>query len=345
VFRLFQFLVVLFALGASLAAILAALGFASPLLDLLNHLQPLWFVSTLVALLIVSRALFSLRLRAFMMAFAATGFLASAVIVVPEFFAGFAARAPLPTEGRPVYRLLTFNLFGRNGDMDRVAAMIRAEDPDIIALQEYFAPQRRTLDPLLVETYPYTYICDGGLRANVAIYARVPFVVEASEACQSEASDHRTARIVARFMPEAGEAFAVMTTHLDWPVQVSPLRRAETLAEGVSGMTARQVQQLANLAAAVEPITLPLIVAGDFNSTSWSFALRRFASQNRLERNTGSLPTFPAQFFIDRWRDTPAIIPLDHVLSRDGIVVHGVHTGAAAGSDHLPVVMDFSVSR
>ena len=64
---------------------------------------------------------------------------------------------------------------------------------------------------------------------------------------------------------------------------------------------------------------------------------------NGLTRDTRDLPTFPKLWFFDDWRETPAILPLDHVMSRGGAVVTALHSGSPVGSDHLPIITDFAI--
>ena len=330
----------------SFLASLAFLGFAFPLLDALNHFQPIWFVSTLLAILL-TRALYrTARLRAFITAIGATGFLASAMIVVPEAISGFLPRAPLHSEGTnsipKTYKLLTYNVFALNRELDTAADMISQQAPDFVVLQEYFKYQRRVLHPLLVERFPYSTNCVGKKRGNIALYARMPFSVDGDDPCQWD-EDGRFASIVAQFSPIDAPKFAVVTTHLDWPVQISPLWRSARFRDGVHAMTARQAGQFETLAQQLADIEAPLILAGDLNSTSWSYGLRKFTTRNRLTRHTRNLATYPKSFYIFGWRETPAVLSLDHVMSSDGITVHDVSTADAAGSDHLPVITQFSV--
>ncbi len=338
---LFKFTFFVLAAVLSLCAILAGFGFAVPLFDILNHLQPLWFLGTLVCLILSGMLFRRQRNRALAVAISATGFLASGIIIVPEFISGFLAR-PVAPAGATTFRLMTYNLFGLNYDMDSVAAMIHTENPDIVALNEYFPEQRGPLHPLLVDTYPYFAVCAGGKRANVAIYARIPFSTGDGEACNLD-EDRRTGFLTARFAPSNGSDFTVVTTQLDWPLQISPIYGSEDILTRIEKMTARQRVEFAHLDQGLKTLSGPLLIVGDFNSTSWSYALRRFALDNGLTRETRNLATYPKLWFFDTWRKTPAILPLDHVMSRDGVVVTGLHSGAATGSDHLPVIVDFTV--
>src|SRR5690606_33591339 len=158
--------------------------------------------------------------------------------------------------------------------------MISAADPDIIVLQEYADDQRQALHPLIAGAYPFAANCVGVRRGNIAIYARLAFSFRDGEACSWD-SERRSVRIVARFEPEDESAFTVVTTHLDWPIQISVARTAGDVLDAAAQMPARQRNQFAELTAALSEVRGPLIVAADFNATSWSFAMRNFAIKNR----------------------------------------------------------------
>ena len=113
-----QSLFLLVAAGLSLGAILAGFGFAVPLLDVLNHLQPIWFFGTLICLLQSGVVFRRQKSRALAIALTATGFLASGIIMMPEVISGLLARA-LPPENAASYRVMTYNIFGMNYDMER----------------------------------------------------------------------------------------------------------------------------------------------------------------------------------------------------------------------------------
>lgn len=318
------------ALAFTVLAILAVLGFAVPTLDLLNHLQAPLFIGTLLSLLVVPALLGRGNWRRFMLAATATGFFASAITVVPEFVTSLQPRPPLPTDGRTVVKVMTHNLFGLNYDMLRVLDVIRQEQPDIIALQEFFGEQRSELGPLLKETYPYSVFCRGGKRANLGLFSKIPFTQEQAAACPDDAyGGQRTGHILGLFKLPDGSEFSLLTTHLDWPAP----------------NMARQREEFDGLAQVVQGISGPLVVVGDFNSTSWSYALRNFTRNAGLTRQDHSLLTYPALFFyFDAWRPTLPFLPLDHVLTRD-MSVHDLHAGAPTGSDHLPVVFTVSVGE
>ncbi len=328
--------------GAAVPAVLALGGFAVPLLDLFNHLQLLLVIGTLggLALALV------LRMRRRWLVLALAGFIASAWTFGPEWVSGLAPRPPL---ANPTLKVMTHNIFGLNYDIERIDAAIRAEDPDIVALQEFF-PEQAGLTQLLKGRYPYFVQCRGGKRANLGLFSKLPFeATMRPEDCPPNArGEQRTAHITGRFTLADGTVFSLMTTHMDWPYPVE-----------------RQRDQLDAAAEAINATAGPLLVVGDFNSTPWSYAMKRFEAATGLVRETRALLTYPTLFtvpasaarlgflplepstctrdcFTRLLRLTP-FLPLDQVFQR-GISVGELHTGSETGSDHLPVVFTFAVN-
>lgn len=310
-------------------AIVAVLGFIYPAMDLFNHVQPILFFG-LAALLVATPIFVRFRpLRALALSIAATGLIASSVIYVPELVSGFIPRTA-PVEAAPTYRLMTFNVFGRNEEPESIVANIARVDPDFVTLQEYSPGVRAIVHPLLAGLYPHFQYCAGGQRAFVSLYSKLPFEPLDEDACSSSImSTDRTARIIVRVQTETGPAFSLATTHNDWPAPVT-----------------RQAEQFARLRDALATVQPPLILVGDFNSTPWSYALRGFVSSAGLTRHTFNLPTFPTLWYYLRdWRPTFPFLPIDHVMTRGNISIHDLRTGDPSGSDHLPIIVEFSVGE
>lgn len=314
---------VLLILATAVPAILAIFGSLVPFLDLINHLQLVLFFATLIATIIA----ILLGLPNDWKIFAAMGFAFSAWTFMPEWLSSFEARPP-ETDAQ-VIKVMTHNIFGLNYDMDRVAKVIAEENPDIVALQEYF-PEQAGLDALLKPNYPYRVVCRGGKRANIGLYSKLPFDREMRDAdCPDNAyGTQRTAHIIVGFTLSDGTHFSLMTTHMDWPFPIER-QRAEYLS------TER----------AVKAVQGPLLLVGDFNSTPWSYVMKAFEAESGLKRETRNLITYPELFtvpggLIHTW----PFLALDQVFER-GVAVHELHRGPETGSDHLPVIFSFSVPR
>jgi len=342
---LLRFFAALLILATATPAILAIFGFVVPFFDLFNHLQLLLFFGTLAAA--VAALLF--QMRRWWQVFAVLGFLASAWTFVPEWLSSLSPRQPVSDV--TTIKVMTHNVFGLNYDMERVDRAIREEDPDIVALQEFF-PEQAGLGDLLKDRYPYSVRCQGGKRANLGLYSKFPFTQEmtAGECPDDAYGTQRTAHIIVGFTPSNGTSFSLMTTHMDWPFPIE-----------------RQRDEFAAAAEAANAIKGPLLVVGDFNSTPWSYTMKAFEAATGLKRETRNLITYPELFTVppgvkrrlpflpiedkecfdgecraDLLRTVP-FLPLDQVFQR-GLVVSELHRGTQTGSDHLPVIFTFSVA-
>lgn len=311
--------------AGSVAAIAGVLGLFWPPLDVFNHVQLVLLPLTLIGLLGGLAAVRRQPARGIVVSLAATGFLASVTVTMPEFVA--ALTAPTPGDpGRPTIRLMSFNIYANNRDLSRVIEPITTADPDILVMQEYWYEFRPRLEGPLGERYPYSVHCQGDRRAFIALFSRLPFTIAPGHACVDDISrGGRVARISVTMTDAEGRPFTIMTTHLDWPLP-----------------PARQMLQFAQLSQAVAAVTEPLIFAGDLNSTPFSGSLRAFVEQNALVRHTKLMPTWPAEYLGTGAIDVPRFLPLDHVLSRGEVEVARVRLGSSpGGSDHLPVIVDF----
>jgi len=85
--------------------------------------------------------------------------------------------------------------------------------------------------------------------------------------------------------PAEGGAFSVVSVHLDRPTEPGQVSQIAAFNELLAHYTPDR-----------------LIVAGDFNLTPWSFALRRLDAQFGLERRDRALFSWPARLSPGRGR-------------------------------------------
>ena len=89
--------------------------------------------------------------------------------------------------------------------------------------------------------------------------------------------------------------------------------------------------------------TAPLILVGDMNATPRASAYRTFAARltesRRAARLSPRTPTFPSTY---------PVLAIDHVFVSEGVGVERVRTPldplSRLASDHLPLVVDFSLA-
>jgi endonuclease/exonuclease/phosphatase (EEP) superfamily protein YafD len=106
-------------------------------------------------------------------------------------------------------------------------------------------------------------------------------------------------------------------------------------------MARQRNQQLQTIASFLRPKTNPVLLLGDLNISPWSYYFEQLLTQANLRNSAygwGVMPSWPVAF--------PALlIPIDHCLVSEGITIHQRRNGSAVGSDHYPVIVDFSLNR
>jgi endonuclease/exonuclease/phosphatase (EEP) superfamily protein YafD len=219
---------------------------------------------------------------------------------------------------RTVYRALAFNVHYHNDAYDEFLTYVAEIDPDIIVLSEITQAWQVALQGLTTD-YPYTH--QTGFRSNSRlIFSRLPFVDDSVRQVEDE---ERPSAVVT--LNVDGTQLTIVGVHLRPPLS--------------AGRTAQRNQQLDNLAVFTQAESGPIMMMGDFNITPWSPVFRDFLDQAGLKDarlGHGLAPTWPTHWPIGG-------IPIDHIVVSPAITVHHFERGPNVGSDHYPVIVDFSL--
>jgi endonuclease/exonuclease/phosphatase family metal-dependent hydrolase len=241
-------------------------------------------------------------------------------------------------------RIMTYNVHrcvgvDRKLDVQRIAAVIAQARPDIVALQELDVGRPRT----------------GGVDQAHAIAARLGMAFHFNAALKVEEEQYGDAILA------SGELTLVKAGPLPGSHALKGLEpRGALLVEIELGGRRLQVlnthlglvphEQRAQAAALAGPDWLgssrrrdPLILLGDFNATPHYSAYRTLAGALSAARlSVGAeraSPTFPSRF---------PVLAIDHVFVSEDVRVQAVRAVgvplARAASDHLPLVVDFSLA-
>lgn len=299
----------LLALGALGGALLAQGGRVSPVLDVLAHLAPLYL---LVASIAAAPAVFAPRsFRAGLLLLSTAAIVSTGWLMLPE-----ALRRPrldVPSaEPTGALRVVQFNAWGRNAKAEEAVAWILRQDPDVVVVQE----AGRLRDRLIAAGFHASCLSCGAV-----VFSRTEPLERYAEPKRD--GGQRSLLSSSKLRTAAG-VFTVVGIHRHWPVRF-----------------AKQASQTADLRSYLA--TLPkdrLILAGDFNSTPWSFARQREDREFGLVRRTIGLPTWPAEKVSHNRLPAPfPYMPIDHIYAGPGWVTVSVERGPRLGSDHYPVTV------
>jgi len=305
------------AAACGVAALAAQGGRFSDRLDALTHLAPLWLAGGLAAAAIW--LLTGRRDRA-TPGLAALGVASSLLLMAPE-LATAARQRPSPVAAdTETLKIVQFNLWGRNTDPRGTARWILDRDPDVVVLEEAYA-RSGGVARALAGRYPHQTSCAEPRPCSTMILSkRRPLRAGGLSSAVSEA---RLAGAWAT-LPSRGGAFTVVGVHYTWPWPAGPQQQMTLRLSRVLGRF-RQDR---------------LILAGDFNSTPWSFSLRRQDRLFGLQRRTRALPSWPAGDISRLHAPTPfPVLPIDHVYAGAAWRTVSVERGPRLGSDHYPVVV------
>lgn len=311
---------------SAIAAVAGQLGRWSEGFDLFNHAAPLWLAGGLAALLLSLAGAGRARRPAMLLGLIAV--LAAGWQVVPVLARNLAQTseaANIPPEA-PRVKLIQFSVYHQNPDPSRAVDWLLAQKADILVLEEGEGLDAASRTRLLT-AYPYRN-GDGDV-----ILSRWPM--------RDQGRFERPPRPTSMFFKGGfsviegpGGPFTVVGIHYTWPY---PTR-----------FQARQRREFARYVSALPHTTT--IVAGDFNSTPWSFALLKLERSMGLNRLTQGQSTFPARQYRgeglrDRARRLPswfAFAPIDHVFAGDAWRAVKVTRGPKLGSDHYPVIVELA---
>ena len=120
-----------------------------------------------------------------------------------------------------------------------------------------------------------------------------------------------------------GRFLEVGALHLQWPWPFDQSRQIDGLAGPLGG--------LAETA----------LLAGDLNATPWSAAAARIVEAGRITPVGPVGPTWLYRRLPESLRF--AGLPIDQVFAKGDVLVHSARTLEAAGSDHVPVLVEFSL--
>ncbi len=246
---------------------------------------------------------------------AGIGALVNLVTILPL----YVKPTPSQSKGKVVVRALLLNLHCRNRAHRRVVDFVRAVDPDVVMFVEVTKTWMRQLS-VLDEAYPFRVGIAHRRGWGMMLLSRLPFE-------QSQVLDRKKSGIpgVVACVSVGRERLTVIGAHPFAPV-------GRVYAASRNG----QLEALARLS---RSHPAPMVVLGDLNITSWSPHFQRLLRASGLrdsQRGHGVQPTWPV------WCP-PLCIPIDHCLVSPGVTVHRRRTGPAVGSDHSPLIVEFSV--
>lgn len=288
-----------------------ALAIWLPAADAINHFRP-WLLGVSCVLVLCTVPVRRRWLSAASLALAVVQALLLGLALARS--ADVATLAPTALSASRQITLVNFNIAWTRRPMDGVAAFLLQQDADIVLLQEVTNAHAQSLRPLLEEKYPHFHACGMFQGCTQAIFSKRPWV-DVRDVYRATGDPEM---IVAAFDDPHIGRFRLHGVHLAWPFT-----------------PATQKRHIDRLIAMRSSIAGPVIFAGDFNLTPWSFQLQRWLWTSDLRRHGHFLATWPTD---GQFRLPAPLFHIDHVITTPDIKTISIQTGPRLGSDHLPVI-------
>lgn len=224
---------------------------------------------------------------------------------------------PVKADLEPDLRLYSHNLYYQNDDVKAIAADVKKYDPDIVFLMEYSTAIQAAIEADFAE-YPYRLIEPSRYTMGLALFSRIPF--EMAEVVRLE-----TTRIPVYHLEFLlkGQTVSFVGGH-PWP----PLPRWGTFHR----------EQMGTITDVAADAAHPLIVAGDFNASPWSYTVRRLKTGAAIQDARIGFG------WRKTWRLGPLLkLPIDQILVSRAWRVIKFEQGDWGGSDHAPLIVDLAL--
>jgi endonuclease/exonuclease/phosphatase (EEP) superfamily protein YafD len=237
----------------------------------------------------------------------------------------------------PKIRAVSINLDFKNSSYEKVVSFITQSQPQIIILEDLSEGWEDGLRETLAQ-FPYfirlkyaeAYPVEEDFmepfrdifkkhKASVGLFSKLPFESTMLGQFETYPSPYVMAQLKFNGIP-----FTLFGAHLMIP--------AGSILSKVRN------KQITVLTQKIQSINQPIVLLGDLNITPWSTFFINFIQKTGLKetrKEFGISPTWPTGYASMR-------IPIDHSLTSERIIVHSFRLGPNVGSDHFPIILDFS---
>lgn len=320
--NIIRFLLYLLILGITLPFVLGFLNKFSPVFDSFSHFRVHLLIILLPLLFIIA---FFHEKRMTFTYFALVGIGAFYLYWITQPF----KVTQIDKNKTHQLKHLQYNLNFRNQRMEEFKAYLKETKPDIVTLQEVTPAHREILQEMQTNPYslnfsntypyvsqkkgeyPYQAYCNFQVVGAVAILSKHPFNTKQS-ACL-EGLGFIWSQVLVEEQP-----INVVSIHLRWPYP-SP-----------------QAMQVDTISPIFQHISSPLLVAGDFNSVSWS------RSVNEMSKTSNTKVVDGLRWSISLKKQLPMLpfmkLSIDHVMLSKEFQVEEIFVEKDLGSDHFPIV-------
>ncbi len=219
-------------------------------------------------------------------------------------------------------RMMFYNMSSGNQNFEDIVRYVEKEKPEIFVLMEVTPNMVDELRDLLPEIYEIEEKLERRDNFGISLFSKRTVTDAEVVYFPPELAPSIVARV-----PVVGRELTLVSTH---PVPPGSARQTK--------WRNRQIRAVADFCSEQKS---PVVVAGDFNTTSFSHVHDAFLDRSGLRdaRNGfGIRPTWPSFLYF-----SPLQICIDHCFVSPEIEVRDHRVGPDLGSDHYPVMVEYVV--
>jgi vancomycin resistance protein VanJ len=263
------------------------------------------------------------------------------VVFLALFGARFVPRAGPGVIGGTMLRVVTFNLLFVNTNTDNLLTAIRAQQADVVALQELVPPVAEAMQRNLRTLYPYQILSPANNVGGVGLLSRYPL----EPADRVDGAQGQWA-----ILSVGGQKITVINVHVHFS-GISRIRsqRFGSLSYFRMYDTTGRLYQLNALRQATRKVSGGLIMMGDFNTGDREPGHAVLASELHDafgETGTGFGFTFPNDKRMGPITIPVPLVRIDYIWTGGSAVPVAAHVNCDdGGSDHCMVVADLRIKN
>lgn len=217
-------------------------------------------------------------------------------------------------------KIADYNVRSENRHYDKFLQQIQDEQPDIVLAQEINEDWLENISQLK-KTYPYCIEHPRDDNFGIAMYSKIPL----KELKIIEWSDWAIP-LISAYVDLGNKDIRIIGVHTTPPINFEYIERRNIMLNKINESVKNESKDI--------------IIMGDLNTTSYSYAYKKFIKNTGLKdasRGHQITGTWPDKFF-------PILrISIDHILSTESIFVKSYKAVTGIGSDHLPVYAELLI--
>lgn len=234
-----------------------------------------------------------------------------------------------PSTAASGLKVLTANLFADNVENPSVFIdLLRREKPDIVVLQETTARWSQTISES--KLYPYESGEDTRRRDSLKVFSSLPIRAE-TELKRAFTEKWAYKQPLRLELDLNGRPLFLYAFHPETPRRLWQWRDRNAYLLAAANAVKGDLEKA------------PVIVAGDWNTPTWSPFFRSFLKQAGLTSTAGGWLQPVSRFSMKL--DAIAYIgaSIDHIAVSPDILLRGRRVGPYFGSNHLPVIAELAL--